>query len=248
MQHKVEEKEEEEKEKEAKREVAGTSYEDKSTVILPTAPVRRSSEDEGEGGASKVQKKSAPMPSSSQSSLLASGAEAHFHQTLDELAQAQTRQGKEGESVLESAETQIKRLFEALVSWMESLRLDQKMKAVVAEFEPTFAKLEERVLSPLNEFGQRTSREIQSEMSHLSKEVNSFSHKLSSRLQDLSSSPPSSSSSPPSPAPPSSPAPHNALEDLLHLEAMGFSDRRRNLELLASHKGDLNAVVDALLI
>jgi hypothetical protein len=41
--------------------------------------------------------------------------------------------------------------------------------------------------------------------------------------------------------------PHSAMEDLLTLESMGFKNRRRNLELLAETKGNLQAVIERLL-
>jgi len=41
--------------------------------------------------------------------------------------------------------------------------------------------------------------------------------------------------------------PDAASKDLRHLEQMGFLDRSRNLELLAKHKGDMAAVIEALL-
>lgn len=171
-------------------------------------------------------------------------AEAQFHQTLEELSDAQIKRS-DSDSVLETVESKFKNALSAFVQFMESLKLDQKMRAVVAEFEPTFSKFEEKVISPINEFGERTSKDFQSEMSSFQQELSQLRSRLQARLDQLSR-PEVKSSEAPSAADVPYEAP-NAIEDLNKLDDMGFTDRRRNLELLAAHKGDVNAVVAALL-
>lgn len=220
--------------------------------ILPTKPIR-----------SRETPSKSPVADSSSATSPNSGAkidsvaektdsnveaEAHFHQTLEELADAQT-QPSDSAGVLDTVETKFKTALDALVEFMESLKLDQKMRAVVAEFEPTFAKFEQKVITPINDFGQRTSRDLHTEMSGFQKEINLLRAKIQTRIEQISGSDSSSDAQEQEASVENVHefSSHNALEDLHKLEAMGFSDRRRNLELLAIHKGDINAVVAALL-
>lgn len=218
--------------------------------ILPTRPARSASSSSNHSSASsssatsptgakiepKVDAESAPQVES----------EAHFRQALDELSNAQETPS-EPDSVFDTVESKFKNALSALVEFMESLKLDQKMRSVVAEFEPTFAKFEEKVISPINQFGERTSKDFQSEMSSFQKELNQLRSKIQVRIDQISSSDSKSQETQAEAADEPFVAPHNALEDLRKLEDMGFPDRRRNLELLAVHKGDINAVVAALL-
>ena len=198
--------------------------------------------------------------------------EQSFRDSLDALSEASGASAAGAEaSVLDTMEVKFKRALEALVEFVESLHLDAKVKQIVAELEPSFAKFEAHVLTPINEFGLKASRGLQSEMDSFQGEVNQLKERLNSRFEELKrakaspapSAPPAApeSAAPlathPAAAPPSAPAAapiaepinvgHNAMQDLQHLEAMGFTDRRRNLELLASHKGDLTRVIDQLI-
>jgi hypothetical protein len=195
------------------------------------------------------------------------GAEASFHEHLEELSQKRETSTSAAEAglvgVMDTVETKLKKALEALVEFVESLQLDQKVKKLVAEFEPSFAKFEARVIQPLNEFGVRASRGLQQEMDSFQVEVNQLKDRLQKRLAELKNE--SAAPSAPNDENASRPAQnvvevpsqeeqgagvfvgHNAMKDLQTLEVMGFTDRRRNLELLATHKGDLNAVVNILL-
>jgi hypothetical protein len=195
------------------------------------------------------------------------GAEASFHEHLEELAQKRETSSSAAEAglvgVIDTVETKLKKALEALVEFVESLQLDQKVKKLVAEFEPSFAKFEARVIQPLNEFGVRASRGLQQEMNSFQVEVNQLKDRLQKRLEELKreSAAPSAPNDETAPRPAQNNADlssqeeqgagvfvgHNAMKDLQTLEVMGFTDRRRNLELLATHKGDINAVVNMLL-
>lgn len=197
-----------------------------------------------------MQKVEPNQPKAPSSSLQVAASEAQFHQTLDSICQDQV-DPQESIGVLEAVEAKFKKALDAFVEFMESLQLDQRMKKVVEEFEPAFAKFETRVLAPLNEFGQRASRELESEMTTFQHEISQLKERITQRMAQLSSSAPSGPSCedslPSAPEPVTEPRAPNAMQDLLTLEEMGFTDRRRNLELLAQHKGDINLVVNALL-
>lgn len=233
--------------RQAETESSKATAKDQSVVshILPTKPVKSAETSSNTSSASSSSVTSSPTGAKIESKSESKAnveAEAHFHETLEELAEAQLQ--TEAPGVLNTVESKFKSALDALVEFMESLKLDQKMRAVVAEFEPTFSKFEQKVISPLNEFGQRTSKDLQTEMSGFQKEINLLRAKIQARIDEISGSPSKSEKS--SAAEEVYEAP-NALEDLQKLEEMGFTDRRRNLELLASHKGDINAVVAVLL-
>jgi hypothetical protein len=200
--------------------------------------------------------------------------EAEFHKSLDELSEAQEKDTEAGIGVLNTVEGKIKKALDALVEFMESLKLDEKMKKIVIELEPSFAKFESTVLQPLEVLSQRASRGIQSEVQEFQVQVNEFKDRLQQRLEEIRSRPsspasprarkphqappaapsaaapvaqPSSSAPVAQPSAPMSEAHHNAMQDLQTLENMGFTDRRRNLELLAQHKGNIALVIDNLL-
>jgi len=211
-----------------------------------------------------------PAPVSAESSAAPASEVQHqekeFHKSLDELAD---KDDSKSPSMLQSVEAKLKQALEALVEFMESLNLNDKVKGIVTDLEPTFAKFEARILKPLEEAGQNASRGIQGELAAFSVQVNEFKQRMEARLQELraqekaasTESKPESQSEAPQPVPasagpvhaapaPSAPVPeipHNAMQDLQTLESMGFTDRRKNLELLANFKGDLSAVVDRLL-
>lgn len=212
--------------------------------ILPTKMVRSPSASSAKSDASSSSVTSSN--SSAKVEIKPDVAEAHFHQTLEELSDAQIERS-ESDSVLETVESKFKNALNAFVQFMESLKLDQKMRAVVAEFEPTFSKFEEKVISPINEFGERTSKDLQSEMSSFQQELSQLRSRIQARLDQLSGSESKSQSSGSSSAADAPYEAPNAIEDLNKLDDMGFTDRRRNLELLATHKGDINAVVASLL-
>ena len=219
-----------------------------------------------------MQKVEAPKPEPPSAPVIASSAptdaaEAHFHQSLDELANSQA-ESQESIGVLVTVEAKFKKALDAFLEFMESLQLDQKMKKLVAELEPSFATFETRVLVPLNQFGQRASKEFESEIHTFQVEINQLKERITQRVAQIKAPAPSSSNDQPSApsapdaaltssppvaaivapsAPNAEPRAPNAMQDLLTLEAMGFTDRRKNLELLATHKGDMNAVVNALL-
>jgi len=207
---------------------------------------------------SAVQEKAKPSKVAEQSESKQTEAEATFHQHLDELSESEN-----GLGVLDTVESKFKRALEALVEFMESLQLDQKVRRVVSELEPSFAKFDARVIKPLNDLGMRASRGLQEEITQFQAEMNLLKERLNKRLEEFkvqsnSSAPsapvdesmkPARASVPvviPAPQPASLP-PHNAMHDLHQLESMGFTDRRRNLELLALHKGNVNAVIEVLL-
>lgn len=206
-----------------------------------------------------------PQSPASPSAPNASDVEAEFHKSLDELSAAQEQEAETSIGVLSTVESKIKKALDALVQFMESLKLDDKMKQIVTELEPSFAKLDANIIQPLETFSQRASRNIQTEIQEFQVQVNELKDRLQQRLVEIRSRPsspvlsrahaaPAAPAAAPAPAhpvvQPSAPLPeahHNAMKDLQTLESMGFSDRRRNLELLASHKGNLALVIDQLL-
>lgn len=204
-------------------------------------------------------------PNKAEEEIDAAPKEADFHKSIDALSDAQS-----GMHVLHTVEDKFKGVLEAFVAFMESLKLDEKMTKLVAELEPTFAKFEAHVIEPLNQFSQKASRGLQHEIDTFQVEINQLKDRLQQRLQHIRSRPGSPAPSaplaeqivPPQPQQahqipqmpqpiraPSviQPAAHSAMKDLQTLESMGFTDRRRNLELLAQHNGDLNLVVERLL-
>jgi hypothetical protein len=210
---------------------------------------------------------SSPMIDHAEQKPVDIGAEASFHQHLEELCEMPANGNEASETglgVLDTVESKLKKALAALVEFVESLQLDQKVKKLVTEFEPSFAKFEASVIVPLNDFGVRASHGLQREMDSFQIEINQLKDRLQKRMDELKRQ----AAAPSAPiaeaqvaqdahvavvAPPQivhdqePPVLHNAMKDLQTLESMGFTDRRRNLELLAIHKGDLNAIVNILL-
>lgn len=179
--------------------------------------------------------------------------EAAFHRSLDELSSSQDAPSS-GPNVLETVESKFKKALEALVEFVESLHLDVKVKQIVAELEPAFSKFEAKVINPINDFGMRASHDLQVEVNQLKERLNTRFGELRSSASQASPPAEKPSADPSAPSAPVAVVPspeisvgHSAMQDLQQLESMGFTDRRRNLELLAVHHGDLSKVIDSLL-
>lgn len=182
-----------------------------------------------------------------------SAPEVAFHRSLDELSSNQDAPSS-SPNVIETVESKFKKALEALVEFVESLHLDAKVKEIVSELEPAFCKFETKVINPINEFGMRASHDFQVEVNELRSRLNARFGELRSsspRVPAPTEQPSTHGSVPSAPVsvvpPPAASVGHNAIQDLQQLESMGFTDRRRNLELLATHQGDLSKVIDTLL-
>lgn len=178
----------------------------------------------------------------------ASSPEAAFHRSLDELSSSPDVPSSSDPNVLETVESKFKKALEALVEFVESLHLDAKVKQIVSELEPAFSKFETKVINPINDFGMRASQDFQVEVNQLRDRLNArFGELRSSPAEQPSTNAPAASAPASVVPPPPASLGHNAMQDLQQLESMGFTDRRRNLELLATHQGDLSKVIETLL-
>jgi hypothetical protein len=191
--------------------------------------------------------------------------------------------------VLQLVEAQLSAAMKAIATFMESLHIDQKMTAVIADIHNNMRKVtsaaQENIINPLSVMTKSKAAVAADHLDKLKLEIAKLKAllevefgKAMDKLTQLTSQhqaadvelaevsrPPNPVSAPvpaaePSPVPVPSVASVSAeakpsddfgaqlvMSDMKCLADMGFTDRTRNLELLAKFNGDMTRVVEILL-
>lgn len=165
-------------------------------------------------------------------------------------------------NILETIEKQLQMAYEAVSKFVDSLELSSKFSSAVETAQERLRHASEKVdaviIKPLTEVTKKKAEQFAEEVSKLQAEISRLKEQLRAELSKASESISNSGA-----AVPEAPAeemkelkpaesevelpPNAALADLQKLEDMGFTDRRRNLDLLAKHQGNLMSVVEELL-